>query len=77
MKTAASRKNGSAGYKAMVRRPDGSTHVPHTRNFATADEARAYAQKWIDANDAPRDYAAANARKDAEFKAAFDAGWRP
>lgn len=54
MKTAASRKNGAAGYKAHVRYSDGRTYTPHPRNFKTADEARAYAQKWIDANDAPR-----------------------
>jgi hypothetical protein len=54
MKTATSRKNGAAGYKALVRYSDGRTHIPHTRNFKTADEARAYAQKWIDANDAPK-----------------------
>jgi hypothetical protein len=77
MKTAASRKNGAAGYKALVRYADGRTHVPHARNFKTSDETKAYAQKWIDANDALRDYVAANARKDAEFKAAFAAGWRP
>lgn len=70
-KTASSRKNGVAGYKAVVTYADGSTHIPVRRNFKTADEARAYAQKWIDANDAPRDYVAANARKDAEWKAKF------
>lgn len=68
MKTATTRKNGAFGYKAVVRYADGSTHIPVRKNFPSADAARAYAQKWIDANDAPRDYAAVNARKDAEWK---------
>lgn len=44
------RKNGSFGYKALVIRADGSTHQPARRNFPSADDARAYAQRWIDAN---------------------------
>jgi hypothetical protein len=54
MKTAHHRKNGAWGYKALVRYADGRTHIPVRKNFATPEAARDYAQRWIDANDAPR-----------------------
>lgn len=51
-KLASARKNGKFGYKAVVLYTDGRTHVPVRKNFASAELAKAYAQKWIDANDA-------------------------
>lgn len=54
MKTAGHRKSGAFGYKALVTYADGRTYQPLRRNFKTADEARAYAAKWIAANEAPR-----------------------
>lgn len=54
MTKAGHRKNGSFGYKALVTYCDGRTYQPLRRNFQSADEARAYAQKFIDANAAPR-----------------------
>lgn len=50
-KIASARKNGSFGYKAVINYVDGRSHVPITKNFKTREEAVAYAQSWIDAND--------------------------
>lgn len=51
-KIASARKNGTFGYKALViYEASGRTHVPVQKNFPTRDDAVAYAQKWIDAND--------------------------
>jgi hypothetical protein len=48
------RKNGAFGFKSLVTYTDGpnagSTHIPIRKNFADPVSARAYAQKWIDAN---------------------------
>ncbi len=50
-KIASARKNGSFGYKAVVNYVDGRSHIPVQKNFKSREEAVAYAQQWIDAND--------------------------
>ena len=50
-KIASARKNGSFGYKAVVNYVEGFSKIPVRHNFKTREEAVAYAQKWIDAND--------------------------
>jgi hypothetical protein len=51
MKTASAKKNGTFGYKAVVIYRGYRTKIPVRHNFSTREEAVAYAQKWIDAND--------------------------
>ncbi|MNL52380.1 hypothetical protein D3C87_1755470 [compost metagenome] len=51
MRTASARKNGSFGFKALVKWPDGRVFTPIRRNFPSREAATAYAQKFIDAND--------------------------
>ncbi len=50
-KIASARKNGTFGYKAVVNYVDGRSKTPVQKNFASREEAVAYAQRWIDAND--------------------------
>jgi hypothetical protein len=50
-KTALARKNGSFGYKAVVRYAHGYTHTVVRKNFETREQALAYAQKWVEVND--------------------------
>lgn len=50
-KTAAARKNGAFGFKALIKYNDGRTHIPVSKNFKTRGEAIAYAEKWIYFND--------------------------
>ena len=51
-KMKASHKKTRWGYKALVRRDSGSTHIPTSRIFPSAEAARIYAQTWIDTNRA-------------------------
>jgi hypothetical protein len=44
------RSNAPWGFKAVIVRPNGSTHIPVRHNFKTRDAAIAYAQKYITAN---------------------------
>ena len=50
-KQASARKNGTFGFKALVKYNDGRTHVPVCKNFPSRGAAEAYAHRWIDAND--------------------------
>ncbi len=51
MNTASARSNKPFGFKAVVISPNGKTHIPVRHNFKTREEAIAYAQKYIEAND--------------------------
>ena len=62
-KTATARKNGVFGYKALVIYANGRTHIPIQRNFRHREDAVAYAQTWINANNRPDDKAILDAAR--------------
>lgn len=47
----ASARKSPFGYKAVVNYVEGFSKIPVRKNFATREDAVAYAQRWIDAND--------------------------